>query len=78
MPQCLHVCSCRLFNNRKSAQHNKKVEGMKDFILTGMVIYILTSFIFLKANLSFFFEYQRQRLINDIDRHTVIRVAQWT
>ena len=51
---------------------------MKDFILTGMVIYILTSFIFLKANLSFFFEYQRQRLINDIDRHTVIRVAQST
>ena len=47
--------SCRLFNNRKSAQNNKKVEGMKIFIWTGMITYVLTWFIFLKQICHFFF-----------------------
>ena len=67
--------SCRLFNNRKSAQNNKKVEGMKIFIWTGMITYVLTWFIFLKQICHFFFtKFKVKRLINAFDRHTVILV----
>ena len=38
----------------------KKVEGMKDFIRTGMFIYILNWIIFLKQIRHFFYENQRQ------------------
>ena len=50
---------------------------MKDFILTGMFIYILTLFIYLNQ-IRHFTKINVKRLINDIDRHTVIRVAQST
>ena len=51
---------------------------MKDFILTGMFIYFLTWFIFLKQIRHFFTKINVKRLINDIDLQTVIRVAQMT
>ena len=50
----MFTCSCRLFNNRKSAQHKKKSREWNIFILTGMCMYILTSFIFLKPVRLFF------------------------
>ena len=49
---------------------------MKDFISSGMFIYILIWYIFLKQIRHFFSKINFKRLINDIDRHTAIRVAQ--
>ena len=50
---------------------------MKDFILTGMFIYILL-ILFLKQIRHFLTKINAKRLINDIHRHTVIRVVQST
>ena len=71
IPQCLHVpVGWPTTGNQRSII--KKVDGMNDFIFR----YILTWFIFLKKIRLFFTKINFKRLINDFDRHTVIRVAQ--
>ena len=73
----MFTCSCSLFNNRKSTQQNKKTE-LNILSATGMFMYILTWFIFLKKFVIFIMKINVKNLIYDIDKRTVIRVAQLT
>ena len=55
MPKCLHVHVVRLFDNRKSSQHNKKNRGNERFYLNWHV-HIYFNFVYISiADSSFFF-----------------------